>query len=255
MATYQSIDVEATTICAPVKSAPSSCSRATISLTKIVALVTGCLALAVMAAHSANTSSSHVEPMYSAVLSQPATNMKASAFLQGSVGAERLRQPRRAAAVVAHPGFVVEDSSRGPKEVEATTSRREMVMGAFAAYMAKPPSAFALFGFGENKDEKYNKMTTEVIEQVRYTLEVPLNDDNKAASIEKTRRLTNEWVARYRRDKAIIGRPSYGQVYSALNAVSGHYNNFGTKYPLPQKRKDRVLEEFKTAEIALSRGR
>ena len=56
-------------------------------------------------------------------------------------------------------------------------------------------------------------------------------------------------------DKAIIGRPSYGNVYSALNAVSGHYNNFGTKYPLPQKRKDRVMDEFKTAEIALSRGR
>ena len=99
------------------------------------------------------------------------------------------------------------------------------------------------------------EQTTAVIEQVKYTLDLPTDSPDKAGAIEKTRQLTNAWVAKYRRDKAITGRPSYGNVYSALNAVSGHYNNFGTKYPLPQKRKDRVLDEFKTAEIALSRGR
>lgn len=91
--------------------------------------------------------------------------------------------------------------------------------------------------------------------QVRLTLDLPGDDAGKAAAIEKTRTLTNAWVARYRRDKVITGKVSYGNVYSALNAVSGHYNNFGTKYPLPVKRKDRVISEFKTAEIALSRGR
>jgi hypothetical protein len=30
--------------------------------------------------------------------------------------------------------------------------------------------------------------------------------------------------------------------YSALNAVAGHYNNFGTKYPLPAKRAERALK-------------
>jgi hypothetical protein len=30
--------------------------------------------------------------------------------------------------------------------------------------------------------------------------------------------------------------------YSALNAVAGHYNNFGTKYPLPVKRAERALK-------------
>ena len=69
---------------------------------------------------------------------------------------------------------------------------------------------------------------------MRFTLDLPANSDEKAAAIEKTRKLTNDWVARYRRDKGITGRPSYGNVYSALNAVSGHYNNFGTKYPFPR---------------------
>ena len=117
------------------------------------------------------------------------------------------------------------------------------------------PQALAIFGFGEDKGVKYTEQTTEVIAQVRYTLELDPNDENKAAAIDKTRNLTNAWVARYRRDKGITGKPSYGNVYSALNAVSGHYNNFGTKYPLPVKRKERVLQEFATAELALSRGR
>ena len=51
---------------------------------------------------------------------------------------------------------------------------------------------------------------------MRFTLDLPANSDEKAAAIEKTRKLTNDWVARYRRDKGITGRPSYGNVYSAL---------------------------------------
>ena len=123
--------------------------------------------------------------------------------------------------------------------------------------LAPPPTsqALALFGFGGDPVAEYTQKTTEVIEQVRFTLDLPTDSPDKAAAIEKTRKLTNAWVAKYRRDKAITGRPSYGNVYSALNAVSGHYNNFGTKYPLPVKRKERVLQEFATAELALSRGR
>ena len=154
---------------------------------------------------------------------------------------------------------VVVKASADERQVEATTSRRELAVKGFAALAAvaavRPEPAHALFGFGGDKETQYAELTAGVIAQVRFTLDLPADSDEKAAAIEKTRKLTNDWVARYRRDKGITGRPSYGNVYSALNAVSGHYNNFGTKYPLPQKRKDRVLQEFETAEIALSRGR
>lgn len=78
-------------------------------------------------------------------------------------------------------------------------------------------------------------------------------------------------MAKYRRNGAVTGRASYGcartlerarshsaprsgtalsalrfarcsNTYSALNAVAGHYNNFGTKYPLPAKRAERALK-------------
>jgi photosystem II Psb27 protein len=40
---------------------------------------------------------------------------------------------------------------------------------------------------------------------VRATLELAADDEGKAGAIEKTRTLTNAWVARYRRDKVITG--------------------------------------------------
>lgn len=43
--------------------------------------------------------------------------------------------------------------------------------------------------------------------------------------------------------------------YSALNAVAGHYNNFGTKYIFPAKRAERVMKELSDAEQLLTRGR
>ena len=48
---------------------------------------------------------------------------------------------------------------------------------------------------------------------------------------------------------------SCSNTYSALNAVAGHYNNFGTKYPLPAKRAERALKELNDAEVLLTRGR
>lgn len=120
--------------------------------------------------------------------------------------------------------------------------------------------ALALFGIGGGKkakksDAKYEDDTTAVIAQVRKVLDFPMGAEGREQSIEKTRALTNEWVARYRRSDDYSGKPSYGLTYSALNAVSGHFNNFGSKYPFPAKRKDRVLEELSTAEIQISRGR
>ena len=41
----------------------------------------------------------------------------------------------------------------------------------------------------------------------------------------------------------------------ALNAVAGHYNSFGTKYPLPPKRLTRVNKELAFASKAIAAGK
>jgi len=114
--------------------------------------------------------------------------------------------------------------------------------------------AFDLFG-GSGRDEKYTNTTQGIIEEVRTTLALARDDDSKGPAVEQLRKDTNQWVASYRRDQSYSGRISYSNMYSALNAIAGHYNSFGTSYPIPKKRLDRILQECDVAEKALARGR
>ncbi|KAE8667910.1 Photosystem II repair protein PSB27-H1 [Hibiscus syriacus] len=75
------------------------------------------------------------------------------------------------------------------------------------------------------------------------------NDPNVAAAVAGLRDTSNSWVAKYRRGKSLLGRASFREIYSALNAVSGHYISFGLTAPIPAKRKARILEEMDTAEM------
>ncbi|KAK3023390.1 hypothetical protein RJ639_044723 [Escallonia herrerae] len=104
-------------------------------------------------------------------------------------------------------------------------------------------------------DEEYVKETEEVINKVRATITKDKTDPNVADAVAELRDTSNSWVAKYRREKALLGRSSFRDIYSALNAVSGHYISFGPTAPIPAKRKARILEEMDTAEKALLRGR
>ncbi|KAL7000341.1 hypothetical protein U1Q18_001490 [Sarracenia purpurea var. burkii] len=104
-------------------------------------------------------------------------------------------------------------------------------------------------------DEEYVKDTEDVIVKVRSTINMDKTDPNVAAAVAELRETSNSWVAKYRREKALLGRASFRDIYSALNAVSGHYISFGPTAPIPAKRKARILEEMDTAEKALLRGR
>ncbi|KFK42709.1 hypothetical protein AALP_AA1G029700 [Arabis alpina] len=105
------------------------------------------------------------------------------------------------------------------------------------------------------ENEEYVKDTSEVITKVRTTLSMAKTDPNVADAVAELREASNYWVAKYRKEKALLGKTSFRDIYSALNAVSGHYVSFGPTAPIPAKRKARILEEMETAEKALSRGR
>ncbi|KAM7492265.1 hypothetical protein LguiA_035186 [Lonicera macranthoides] len=104
-------------------------------------------------------------------------------------------------------------------------------------------------------DEEYVRETEEVINKIRNTINIAKTDPKVADAVAELRETSNSWVAKYRREKALLGRSSFRDIYSALNAVSGHYISFGPTAPIPAKRKARILEEMDTAEKALLRGR
>lgn len=99
------------------------------------------------------------------------------------------------------------------------------------------------------------KETEEVINKVRSTINMDKTDPYVASAVADLREASNSWVAKYRREKSLLGRASFRDMYSALNAVSGHYISFGPTAPIPAKRRARILEEIDTAEKALQRGR
>ncbi|KAJ0965994.1 hypothetical protein J5N97_027132 [Dioscorea zingiberensis] len=136
--------------------------------------------------------------------------------------------------------------------MRAHISRREMgitIASCTVLLVPLTPAARA------SSDEEYVRETTEVINKVRSTINLEKTDPNVAAAVAELRDASNSWVAKYRREKALLGRASFRDMYSALNAVSGHYISFGPTAPIPAKRKARILEEMDTAEKALLRGR
>jgi len=44
-------------------------------------------------------------------------------------------------------------------------------------------------------------------------------------------------------------------MYSAFNAISGHFNSFGASAPIPKKRLEVIEKEINEAELFLAKGR
>ncbi|XP_026423332.1 photosystem II repair protein PSB27-H1, chloroplastic-like [Papaver somniferum] len=131
--------------------------------------------------------------------------------------------------------------------------RREFV--ALIAGIISPALLFPVSPASADTDEEYVKETAEVINKIRTTISMDRNDPNVANAVTDLRETSNSWVAKYRREKSLLGRVSFRDMYSALNAVSGHYVSFGPTAPLPAKRKARILEEMDSVEKSLQRGR
>ena len=81
------------------------------------------------------------------------------------------------------------------------------------------------------------------------------DDPTKPERVAQLRTEMNAWVGRYRRDKKYGGRASYGNLYSVINAVAGHYTNFGPKTPIPKKRAAQIVKEIALVETLVPKGR
>jgi photosystem II Psb27 protein len=64
-----------------------------------------------------------------------------------------------------------------------------------------------------------------------------------------------DFVSYYRRFPKIAGRPSISTLYTSINVLAGHYTSYGFKYPLPEKRRKRLYQEYAEIEKSLKRGR
>ncbi|GFR44719.1 hypothetical protein Agub_g6042, partial [Astrephomene gubernaculifera] len=143
---------------------------------------------------------------------------------------------------------------------QVPVSRRE-VLGASAAAISlllSSSPAHAIFGFADDNAKlfaDYTSETTAILTKVKSTIALDKDDPAKEDSVKSLRKDINSWVAKYRREPKVAGRPSFGNTYSALNALAGHFNSFGTTAPIPKKRMERLQKELDDAATLLSRNR
>jgi photosystem II Psb27 protein len=64
-----------------------------------------------------------------------------------------------------------------------------------------------------------------------------------------------DFVSYYRRFPKVAGKPSFSTLYTSINVLAGHYTSYGFKYPLPEKRRKRLYQEYAEIEKSLRRGR
>lgn len=157
------------------------------------------------------------------------------------------------AAAVAKPLPAARSNTTTALQSASASSRRDVItgtgVGAALLLALSPQRARAA------SDDEYVTETTEVIGKVRSTISMDKTDPKVADAVTELREMSNSWVAKYRREKALLGRQSFRDMYSALNAVSGHYISFGPTAPIPNKRRIRILEEMDAVEKSLKRGR
>lgn len=136
-------------------------------------------------------------------------------------------------------------------------SRREAGLAAIAAVaaFANVAPAKALFGSEKKAEEEYQQKTASMINNILTAVALERDAPNREELLQAVRAESNAWVARYRRDTSFNGRPSYGNTYAAVNAITGHINSFGYTQPLPKKRSERIVKELDDAQKLLARGR
>jgi len=64
-----------------------------------------------------------------------------------------------------------------------------------------------------------------------------------------------DFVSYYRRFPKVAGKPSFSTLYTSINVLAGHYTSYGYKYPLPEKRRKRLYQEYAEIGKSLSRNR
>jgi len=112
----------------------------------------------------------------------------------------------------------------------------------------QPPDAYKL-----KKD--YPKDARMMLNNMVIATELARGTPQMEEIVKSTRSEMNDFVAFYRRQPKVAGMPSFSTMYTAINTLSGHYASYGNKYPVPEKRRVRLKQQYKEIERALARGK
>ena len=95
--------------------------------------------------------------------------------------------------------------------------------------------------------------TVAVADALISTVAIGAEDPDRSEVETRARGLINDYMARYRPQRAVNGLSSFTTMQTALNSIAGHYTNYPNR-PVPEALRDRVSKELKKAETAATRG-
>ncbi|KAJ8903413.1 hypothetical protein NDN08_004521 [Rhodosorus marinus] len=151
---------------------------------------------------------------------------------------------------------------RGRQGVVMSLSRRDIIsLGALAALV--PSFAFAEEGgIAPATKAAPTKVSGNYADDAKNVLDNMINvcsfkkgTPGMSDVVADVRKEMNDFVARYRRNNNVNGSASFNTLYTAINTLSGHYASYGNNYPVPEKRKKRLTQQFAEIDKALKRGR
>jgi photosystem II Psb27 protein len=155
------------------------------------------------------------------------------------------------------------------QDVAATAGRRDFLKSASVAaavVLATPTMASAVVEVPEQvtsfeypKDWGLTYKYDEDAEKVRAHMYTATTLAKGAENMEdfgkNMKKEMVDFVSYYRRFPQIAGKPSFSTLYTSINVLAGHYTSYGYKYPLPEKRRKRLYQEYAEISKSLKRGR
>jgi len=102
---------------------------------------------------------------------------------------------------------------------------------------------------------KYEQDAAQVREHMIIATGLAKGADNMEQFGKNMKKEMVDFVSYYRRFPKVAGKPSFSTLYTAINVLAGHYTSYGFKYPLPEKRRKRLYQEYSEIDKSLKRGR
>ena len=169
--------------------------------------------------------------------------------------AAALQQPAAVARGAAQRSGARSAVQMGPAE-QSLVSRRDAfacLAAAAVGVAAQPALAVDEKDYKLKKDYPVDART--MLKNMVIATDMARGTPGMESTVKATRSEMNDFVAFYRRQPKVAGMPSFSTMYTAINTLSGHYASYGNKYPVPEKRKVRLQQQYKEIERALARGK
>ena len=117
-----------------------------------------------------------------------------------------------------------------------------------AVTLGAAPTSFEL-------SKEYYKDAAQMLNHMKYATYMNRDTPNYENIAKSTKTEMTDFVSYYRRFNNVAGKPSFSTLYTAINVMAGHYASYGPKFPIPEKRRKRLQQEFTEIERNIKRNR